>query len=570
MRDVVDHSSKPYETYQMGLSKFGTNSDIVRVRRSALWAAYGDALGWISELTDERGLARRTRENPLVQPIEWTRRIGGRSGVNARIRKGCYSDDSQLRLATCRAIRQDGFDVEAFAKVELPVWLSYALGGGKSTSAAAKNLSRRNVQWYANRFKGWTRSGGNGAAMRIQPHVWSAKDPSDPTSYLWDVSVNAICTHSHPNGILGAVLHALTLGHAMSEGAPPRPEEIVASIDQVATYVLQKLKYDALGRIWLANFEREAGPFADEWNRAIAECKNALNAVGRISHLQGETGYEAIVDQLRLREPDLRGSGMLTSLAAVGLTWCESRPAIALGLAANALGTDTDTIATMAGALIGANAENDPPTSVMDAPLFREEADRMHEISRGRRPRSFSYPDLLHWVAPKTQADCLRTSKSGEYHVTGLGPVQLESEPMKAGNSGFMWQWVRTGFGQTLLIKRRETLPEIILSERLASETNPEGKNNTADIVAQTPAAPKMERDLLPDFGDLPFNEREVGTDSPSPVSAVEFSKMVDYLEHHKYSNEAIGGALRSVAKRCTTHQTLEFYAILTKRLSEI
>ena len=28
-------------------------------------------------------------------------------------------------------------DVEAFAKVELPLWLSYGLGGGKSTSAAA-------------------------------------------------------------------------------------------------------------------------------------------------------------------------------------------------------------------------------------------------------------------------------------------------------------------------------------------------------------------------------------------------------------------------------------------------
>ena len=32
----------------------------VCIERSALWAAYGDALGWISELTDTAGLMRRT------------------------------------------------------------------------------------------------------------------------------------------------------------------------------------------------------------------------------------------------------------------------------------------------------------------------------------------------------------------------------------------------------------------------------------------------------------------------------------------------------------------------------
>ena len=52
-----------------------------RVRRSALWSAYGDALGWISELVDERGLKRRTLGEPLRYPIAWKRRIGGRAGV---------------------------------------------------------------------------------------------------------------------------------------------------------------------------------------------------------------------------------------------------------------------------------------------------------------------------------------------------------------------------------------------------------------------------------------------------------------------------------------------------------
>ena len=138
---------------------------------SALWAAYGDALGWISELTNERSLLKRTAGKPLIKPIPWKRRIGGRTGIVVDLPQGCYSDDTQLRLATGRAIRSEGFDVEAFAKVELPVWLSYALGGGRATSLAATNLIKRSTPWFANTFKGWNNSGGNGAAMRIQPHV---------------------------------------------------------------------------------------------------------------------------------------------------------------------------------------------------------------------------------------------------------------------------------------------------------------------------------------------------------------------------------------------------------------
>ena len=48
-----------------------TKGPRIRVERSALWAAYGDALGWISELTDKSGLLRRTSGDPLVRPIAW-------------------------------------------------------------------------------------------------------------------------------------------------------------------------------------------------------------------------------------------------------------------------------------------------------------------------------------------------------------------------------------------------------------------------------------------------------------------------------------------------------------------
>ena len=239
------------------------------VRRSALWSAYGDALGWISELTDETGLRRRTGNAPLDRPIEWKRRIGGHAGVTVTLPKGCYSDDSQLRLATGRAIGPNGFDVESFAKVELPVWLSYALGAGRATSAAATNLSRPRVQWFTNRFKSWTESGGNGAAMRIQPHVWAARDPADPMTFLPDVFRNSICTHSHPRGLLGASIHALALAHTMVTGHYPSPDEMLSATD-VASGLPELIRADIeVWNYWRSAFERESGPFEVGWAQTI-------------------------------------------------------------------------------------------------------------------------------------------------------------------------------------------------------------------------------------------------------------------------------------------------------------
>ena len=127
--ELLDEGASIQPAQGSGLGKVGREN---QVRRSALWAAYGDALGWISELVDEKGLSRRTLGKPLRHPIGWKRRIGGRAGITVDLPVGCYSDDTQLRLATARSIRPDGFDVEAFSKVELPVWPSYALGGGRS------------------------------------------------------------------------------------------------------------------------------------------------------------------------------------------------------------------------------------------------------------------------------------------------------------------------------------------------------------------------------------------------------------------------------------------------------
>lgn len=536
----------------------------IRVVRSGLWAAYGDALGWISELTDSKGLKRRTNGAELREPIAWKRKIGGRFGVMASLPRGCYSDDSQLRLATSRAIRSDGFDVEAFAKVELPVWLSYGLGGGKSTSAAAANLSKRNSAWWNNTFKGWSNSGGNGAAMRIQPHVWVASAPEDPSSYLPDVIRNTVCTHSHPTGLMGAVIHALCVARAMTSGCVPSPDRLQEAISD-AQCLPAIFEDDSELRYWRVAFEREAGDFTKAWGTATEEAQKAAQLMAGCKHdVSGKERYQSIVNALDLRNPQRRGSGMLTALAATGLAWCEASPAEAMRIAANTIDTDTDTIATMAGALLGATANSDPPVDVLDAEVFRAEADRLTEIAAGNNPPSHPYPDLLHWSAPKMRADALVRSKDGGLVVYGLGSAsRLNDQPNEARDGKFRWQWVKLEFGQTLFIKSRSHLPDVEENLLPAGRVAPAGRRVQQNTL--TPTRKNQSKPDCPDAEQAQTSNKHQGT--PKHKNERNIQDVVTYVAQHIDNDKKVMDALRRVVRKGTRGEVAAFTAALIDML---
>lgn len=331
---------------------------VAQTINSMLWAAWADAVGFISELVDAKGLKRRTRGASFDQPLKWTRRVGGRGGVEAELPAGCWSDDTQLRMAVSRTIGHRGFDVEAFAKVELPVWPAYALGGGRASKAAAANLGRPDTLWYANNFDGWVNAGGNGAAMRIQPHVWAAADLEH--GYQRDVVADAVTTHGHPRAVVGALFHAAALAYAIQHRRSPDAAACLQIADGIAP-VIDIFDDDRYLSMWRARWEQAAGRmFLNEWLSTVAELIAALGAAGEAS------GYESLIDALQLRQEDQRGSGILTSVAAVVLAGHGESIRSSMLASAHAIGTDTDTIATMAGAIAGAaRPDEHPPTSTL-------------------------------------------------------------------------------------------------------------------------------------------------------------------------------------------------------------
>ena len=502
-----------------------------RTRGSALWAAYGDALGFVSELVDQKGLERRTRGAPLDHLMEWKRRIGGRRGVEVSLPAGCWSDDTQLRMAVSRSISSHGFDVETFGRVELPVWLSYALGGGRASKAAAKNLGKPSTLWYANTFAGWANAGGNGAAMRIHPHVWASRDLDG--DYMLDVIADSVCTHGHPRAIVGACFHAATLAHCVKTGAVPDSDTCAGIADRVGDAVQLIERHSTLGPVWSGLWERETGERVnDVWWVTVGELHHAIKnaADGAEATNSDAAAYHGIVDRLGLRDRAQQGSGILTTVAAVALASAASGAHEGVVAAANAIGTDTDTIASMAGALLGAcDATADPPEESLDSAYLRAEADRLVAISQGEQVHGHPYPDILTWSAPQTQADAL-VSDNGSLAVEGLGQVtRLGTDLMYTPREDFAWEWVRTNFGQTLLMKRRPTLRTL----GVGSEVTP----------------PLVQREK-PDRGTAESETSGSDRFEPKPLDrGVKVDDAIEYAKGKIADDKAIGYTVRRVAR---------------------
>lgn len=495
------------------------------IKNSALWAAYGDALGFITELTDTSGLKRRAAVERVDKTVPWTRLVGGRFGVQINLPAGSYSDDTQLRLSTSRAIRGDGeFDPEAFAKVELPVWTSYALGAGRGTKAAASNLARKDVAWFSNFFDtsqgNYVSGGGNGAAMRIQPHVWAAGN-SDTERYLNAVVRNSICTHGHPRGFFGAVAYAICLRQTILDMQILEPHDW-AYVAELFSLVPDIIRSDPeLGTFWLPTWEDRSRMTIDTatemmQNEWVADVKAAINNLD----LPINISYEKTLDEIGALSSGHRGSGMKSSLASMLLSWLyrDEDPNVALSVSANLLQSDTDTIASMAGAIIGAVSKVAPSNDIQDKGYILYEAERMFKISTGGVAETFAYPELLEWQPPKTQLEVFGLANK-KPALAGLGFCEsLNSDYFAQDKSKGVWQWQKMEFGQTILCKRRENPKALPVENYPATATKLFSHTSLRRVDSDVKSQPQLRQPAL-FSGDNDGRNSGKGSKQTKPLS---------------------------------------------------
>lgn len=544
-----------------------------RVTSSMLWSAWADALGFISELVDEAGVRRRTKGNPLNEPMAWTRRVGGRSGPNVLLPAGTYSDDTQLRLAVARSIGGSMFDVEAFARVELTVWQSYALGGGRGTKAAAKNMAKPRAFWAANFFPGWTQAGGNGAAMRIHPHVWASPEP-DQGSYLNDLISDAIVTHGHVRGVLGAVLNGVFLAEALASGKQADPTRWEALLEKCLHALDEFTSQDELSAYWIPRWERDSQEtLVTAWRSGVNEVSEQLHGPGAqflrrnrgLSSLSGlSVEYEGLLHDLDLYRPENRGSGTATVVAAIVLAAVlPESPADVGRVAASAIGSDTDTIGTMAAALVGASSGAPFYGDLQDQDYLTSEAFRLSEIATGRSSTApIRYPDLLKWEPPKVQSDSVGRSGS-TLVLAGLGPVNPVGETYPANDFG--WTWMQALFGPTFLLKHRlEVLSLSASSLPSLSPPEPQRSSRQVSTISVKSSEPPPSTEIQLDIESLDHQPAV----SREPLGAEEVPQILDWLDGQGFADGSVGYAIRRVAERGTARQFATLTEAVRRRLN--
>ncbi|MCA1478925.1 ADP-ribosylglycohydrolase family protein [Bradyrhizobium sp. NBAIM08] len=222
------------------------------------------------------------------------------------------------------------------------------------------------------------------------------------------------------------------------------------------------------------------------------EARADLELISRIELDARDSYYHRCLEELGCLTTRFRGSGFKTALAAALLAYAyrDQDPAVALVVAANELDSDTDTIATMAGAVLGAVSSDAPEWPIQDRAYIVNEAVRLSAIARGVSRESFTYPDLGHWNPPTKQTASIGLH-NGKLAIAGLGSLEPLGQEYRAGDA--VWQWLILPFGQSLLAKRKANLKDRIDSSQLPGPSQdplPAGVNVNRRKTMTQPSLP--------------------------------------------------------------------------------
>ena len=320
-----------------------------------LGAAIGDALGWPNEQNSKN--INRNKEN-IKSFISWIRKGGVRYWpYEERINAGEYSDDTQLIIATMRSILRGKQWSNYFRQIELPAWFNYERGGGGATKRAAKKWISNISPWDEKNnsptdIKKYYLAGGNGVAMRIIPHVF--ENENDVDKIMFQVVLNGMYTHGHPRALIGAMLYACAVRRILLQ------DKILGYGELIELLLDEK---DIWGKLPEVNnvevWKEEAKQYADYeydiiWKECVDETINYLKITQNALN-QGilDIGNETL-EQLGGFNSKINGAGNLSATISIYLfSKYASDPVMALYETANLKNSDTDTLASLVGGLVG-------------------------------------------------------------------------------------------------------------------------------------------------------------------------------------------------------------------------
>ncbi|WP_338835688.1 ADP-ribosylglycohydrolase family protein [Neomoorella thermoacetica] len=439
-----------------------------KAQGALLGAAIGDALGWPHERRDGKSSSPKytVRARVYFQPWYW--RAGGRFNRHEeKINAGEYSDDTQLLLATARAIHYGSKWRDSFYYQELPLWLLYERGGGSATKAAAEAWAQGSPPWSSNQSRGsnpgtYFQAGGNGAAMRVLPHVLVPGRAREEVQR--DVLVNSIATHGHPRALVGALVYAEAVWHAVHLMPPLGYGAIVDSLLENAKSWYGSYQYLAeIADWWEAANIAYGGQYPQKWSEAVSEMIGLLELIKSELAKGTLANTTEVLARIGCFDRNTKGSGVATVAAAVYLgSQYAADPVTGILEAAYAEGADTDTIASMLGGVLGA---------IHGIEWLRPEWSSLQDFSYIKQIASITatsistneYPagGIKKWTK-KDSSLVIKALGSGSVDHLDLGPLgkaQVHSVVTHISNmrskTAISWKLV-SEHGQTIYIKHFE------------------------------------------------------------------------------------------------------------------
>jgi len=315
-----------------------------------LASGIGDALGWPNELRASNTISNTKASD---QFLGWTRRSGGRYWSHyEKILPGEYSDDTQMILAVARSIITGNWE-STLSKKELPYWLEYERGGGSAIKNAAKLLKRNVVPWESKENRKYFLAGGNGATMRILPHVIAGTHKPDIDILISDVIRDSLYTHGHPRAILGASCYAFALHYLINKETVLEYGELISAVIDGAK-CWNTLNPNILPTGWLNLANKYSGyDYLNVWSDTVSSMIEKLKFIDDSLNKGLLVNDGAVLKRLECFDK-ANGAGDVAILSSLYLaSKYANNPALGIKTAACSLGADTDTIASITGGLLG-------------------------------------------------------------------------------------------------------------------------------------------------------------------------------------------------------------------------
>lgn len=426
--------------------------------------AAGDALGWPQEFP-RKVIGKRKDVSPSARLLAWTRRGGGQYYPHEEaIQLGEYSDDTQLMLAVSRARMIAGNSWWAvLTRTELPLWTLYERGGGGATKRAAVSWIKGVPPWNGagRAVDRYFSAGGNGVAMRILPHAVFLSGLDDPVQLVRDVILDGVATHGHPRALVGATAYAYAAWWLLRSERTIRFGELVDVLLENSSVWgdLPAKTSPRSGWLEAANHSVKGG-YEALWNKVVSEMLELLRHAR-----QGLTAGAIADDDEVLRAlgcfGQSKGAGTVTTAAALYLcARYAPQPVQAVIKAAFAHGSDTDTVAAMAGGLVGCLAGSDwlPPEwfSVQDCDYLRRLANSVAQGPPATRER----PKDLRFIGKKELEDLIAAlvqGHKGNLNLDGVRYAQvtdmISPKPLSKTTIAQTWQ-IETVDGQTIYVTK--------------------------------------------------------------------------------------------------------------------